>query len=164
MHTEKEVRARVAALIRAQYKARGIRRGEFAKQLGITDRMVGYWVDGTSVPKADLQERIETMFGWPPRSIAKALGDGLSGTPLEEIRIESAKETPAEPSPGDGLLEKLPTAALVDELMARRPTATFASDLLAKLPTAALTDELLARVHAAEDEARSLRRQLVERR
>lgn len=126
MNSEKEVRVRVAELMQRQYKARGIRRGEFAKRLGVTDRTVGYWVDGTSLPKADLQHRIEEMFQWPIGSIAAAIADGLSGKPLDEIEIGQVR----------------------------------AVAHLGDVPASDLADELLARLRAADDQVRSLKREL----
>lgn len=109
-NTEKLVRVRVADLIRQQYRARGISKGKFAKDLGVTERTVGYWLDGTSLPKGELQTRIEEMYGWPKGGIAAAIAAGLSGTPVEDISIEQRPVSD---------LGGVPASVLADELLAR---------------------------------------------
>jgi predicted transcriptional regulator len=141
MNTEKEVRARIAELIRQQYRPRGMKRSDFANELGISERMIGYWTDGTSAVSLDLRPRIEEMFGWPLGAITQAMLEGMSGKALDQIQIGQADDKPLDSA---------------DELV----NSQADDKPLEKVPASDLADELVNRLRTAEDEVVSLRRKL----
>lgn len=81
--------AEVGGRIRQAIKATGLRQGDVAAQIGVSERTVGAWVAGDTIPEGTHLAKLAVVTGRSARWIIEG-GDDIFET-LQELRSELRK-------------------------------------------------------------------------